>query len=261
MQEIPPPLRPSRSTFLARLTLVGVALAIMGLFFASGAHRLLQWDQIQETLDSLRETVRDHLGISVFVFFLIYLLATAFSLPSAAGLTLLSGALFGRGLGTMIASLASTLGATLAMLMSRFVLRDWVERRFGKRIVLLRQGMEKEGPYYLFVLRLLPIVPFFLINLGMGLISIRATTFAAVSWLGMLPVTFLYVNAGTELAALKSPADILSPSLLTALALVGIVPLILKRLVHRPTEALPDAQESLLQEGPSHLSRTPPGSK
>lgn len=239
----------SRATFLARLALIGVAAGMIALFFASGAHRLLQWDQIPQTLDSWRDTVQSHLALSALAFFLIYLLATAFSLPSAAGLTLLAGALFGRLLGTVIASLASTLGATLAMLMSRFVLRDWVERRFGKRIAPLRQGIEKDGPFYLFMLRLLPIFPFFLINLGMGLISIPAATFALVSWIGMLPATFLYVNAGTELAALRSPADILSPSLLIALALLGIAPLLIKRfvvkrLVHRPSDSVPPARET-----------------
>src|SRR5207302_9223230 len=114
---------------------------------------------------------------------------------------------------------------------SRYVLRDWVQRRFGDRLEPVNRGVEKDGGYYLFSLRLVPIVPFFLINLGMGLTPMRVTTFVAVSWLGMLLGTFLYVNAGTELATLDSPADLLSWPILLSLALQGIMHRAIRKLL------------------------------
>src|SRR5262249_21146405 len=121
--------------------------------------------------------------------------------------------------------------ATLAFLSSCYVLRDWVQRRFGGRLEAINRGVEKDGAYYLFALRLVPVVPFFLINLGMALTPMRVATFAAVSWPGMLLGTFLYVNAGTELATLDSPADLLSWRVLLSLALLGIVPLAIRKLI------------------------------
>ena len=144
---------------------------------------------------------------------------------------MVAGALFGRWVGTGVVSIASTLGATLAFLGSRYVLRDWVQRRFADRLGQINQGIERDGAYYLFTLRLVPVVPFFLINLGMGLTPIRVTTFAGVSWLGMLMGTFLYVNAGTELATFDSPADFLSWKVLGSLALLGVVPLAVRKLI------------------------------
>jgi uncharacterized membrane protein YdjX (TVP38/TMEM64 family) len=155
---------------------------------------------------------------------------TALSLPVATILTLVGGALFGRGLGTAVVSLASTLGATLAFLLSRYLVRDWVQHRFGERLGPINRGVEKDGAWYLFTLRLLPVVPYFLINLAMGLTPLRVTTFLVVSWLGMLPLTYLYINVGTELASLDSPAGIVSPKVLLALALAGVVPLVLRKL-------------------------------
>jgi hypothetical protein len=130
-----------------------------------------------------------------------------------------------------VVSLASTLGATLAFLSSRYILRDWVQRQFGARLGPINRGVEKDGAYYLFTLRLVPVVPFFLINLGMGLTPMRVVPFAAVSWLGMLLGTFLYVNAGTELAALDSPAGLLSWQVLLSLALLGVVPLAIRKCI------------------------------
>ena len=152
---------------------------------------------------------------------------------SWALLSLLAGALFGRWLGFAVVSLAATLGATIAMLASRYVLRDWVQRRFGHRFAALNRGFERDGVYYLLTLRMMPVVPFWLINLGMGLTPIRARTFALVSWLGMMPATVLYVNAGTELATIESPRDVLSVNILIALLALACVPLMIKFAVSR----------------------------
>ena len=163
-----------------------------------------------------------------FIFFLVYVLSTALSLPGAAILTLAAGALFGLFWGTIIASFASTLGATLAFWVARYLLRDWVQDRFGKWLQPVNEGVAKEGAFYLFALRLVPVFPFFLINLLMGLVPLRASTFYWVSQLGMLAGTLVYVNAGTQLAAIDSLAGIISPGVMLSFALLGVFPLVAK---------------------------------
>lgn len=214
-----------------RLALAFLLLLAVFAFYVLGWSEYLTWDAIKQNLDAWQNQVNENLAIAVLVFFLIYVAATALSLPAATILTLLGGALFGRWLGTGVVSIASTLGATLAFLSSRYILRDWVQRRFGARLGPINRGVEKDGAYYLFTLRLVPAVPFFLINVGMGLTPMRVITFALVSWIGMLPGTFLYINAGTELAMLESPSGLLSWRVLASLALLGLVPLVLRWLV------------------------------
>jgi pyruvate/2-oxoglutarate dehydrogenase complex dihydrolipoamide dehydrogenase (E3) component/uncharacterized membrane protein YdjX (TVP38/TMEM64 family) len=164
-------------------------------------------------------------------FFATYVLVTAASLPFATLLTLLAGALFGLWPGVLLVSFASSLGATAAMLIARYALSGWVLRRFGSRMETINQGIAKDGAFYLLALRLTPVVPFFIVNLLMGLTKIRAFTFYWVSQLGMLALTTVYVNAGTELANLHSLSGIASPALLGSLALAGIAPLLLKKLM------------------------------
>jgi pyruvate/2-oxoglutarate dehydrogenase complex dihydrolipoamide dehydrogenase (E3) component/uncharacterized membrane protein YdjX (TVP38/TMEM64 family) len=164
-------------------------------------------------------------------FLLLYVAVTALSLPGAAVMTLASGALFGLLWGTIIVSFASSIGATLAFLVSRYLLRDTVQTRFGERLKPINDGMQREGAFYLFTLRLVPVFPFFLINLLMGLTPIRAATFYWVSQVGMLAGTLVYVNAGTQLAQLDSLSGILSPALLLSFALLGVFPLIAKKVL------------------------------
>src|SRR3989338_7627499 len=165
------------------------------------------------------------------VFFLIYVMATALSFPGATVLTLVAGSLFGLGVGSLLVSFASTLGATAAFLVARYLLRDVVQIKFAKTMTPINHGVQKEGAFYLFSLRLIPVFPFFLINLAMGLTRIPATTFYWVSQIGMLPGTIAYVNAGAELAKIDSLRGILSFDLLIAFALLGLVPLFTKKLV------------------------------
>ncbi len=158
-------------------------------------------------------------------FFLIYIAVTALSLPGAAIMTLAAGAIFGLWLGTLIVSFASAIGASLAFLSSRYLLRDWVKARFGRRIAAIDRGIERDGAFYLLTLRLIPAFPFFLVNLAMGLTAMRLATYYVVSQIGMLPATLLFVNAGRELAAIERPGDVLSPELLGSLVLLGLLPI------------------------------------
>ncbi|MBK7300117.1 MAG: TVP38/TMEM64 family protein [Moraxellaceae bacterium] len=165
-----------------------------------------------------------------FTFALAYVVVTAFSLPGAAVMTLASGALFGLVWGAVIASFASSIGALLAFSASRYLLKDMVQTRFGSHLQAINDGVAREGAFYLFTLRLVPLFPFFLINLLMGLTPIKAKTFYLVSQIGMLAGTIVYVNAGTQLAQLQSLSGIMSPSLLFSFVLLGIFPFIAKRI-------------------------------
>ena len=167
---------------------------------------------------------------AALVFFLAYVAVTGLSLPGATVMTLAGGAIFGLLWGTVLASFASAAGATLAFLASRFLLRDWVQRRFGERLRAINAGIEREGGFYLFTLRLVPVFPFFVINLLLGLTAIRTRTFYWVSQAGMLLGTIVYVNAGTQLAKIESLWGILSPAIVASFALLGIFPLMAKKI-------------------------------
>jgi pyruvate/2-oxoglutarate dehydrogenase complex dihydrolipoamide dehydrogenase (E3) component/uncharacterized membrane protein YdjX (TVP38/TMEM64 family) len=168
---------------------------------------------------------------TALIFLIVYVAVTGLSLPGAAIMTLAAGAIFGLLWGTVIASFASSIGATLAFLVSRFLLRDWVQSNFAARLRTINEGIRRDGAFYLFTLRLVVAIPFFIINLVMGLTHIRTATFYLVSQIGMLAGTIVYVNAGTQIAKIESARDILSPVLIASFALVGIFPLIAKKLV------------------------------
>ncbi len=165
------------------------------------------------------------------VFAAVYVVSVALSLPWATLLGLAAGAIFGLGWGTAIVSVSSTLGAALAFLLARHLLRGPVRNRFGSRLGAIDRGIEREGGLYLFALRLVPLFPFFLVNLGMGLTRLPLATYVWISWLGMLPGTAVYVNAGTQLASVDSSAGLLSPPVLISFALLGLFPLAARRFV------------------------------
>ena len=167
----------------------------------------------------------------ILSFFFIYIAVTALSLPGAAILTLAAGAQFGLWLGVIIVSFASTIGATLAFLVSRFLLRDTIESKFGDKLKTFNDNIEKDGAFYLFTVRLVPVFPFFLVNLVMGLTRLKTLVFYLVSQIGMLAGTIVFVNAGTQLAKIDSLAGILSPGLIFSFALLGIFPLVAKKIV------------------------------
>lgn len=164
-------------------------------------------------------------------FFLTYVTITGLSIPGAAIMTLIAGALFGLVIGTVLVSVASTIGATLAFLGSRYVLRDWVQSKFGERLKAIDDGLAKDGAFYLFTLRLIPVFPFFVINLLMGLTRIRTWTFFWVSQLGMLAGTIVYVNAGTQVSQIESTAGLLSPTLIGSFVVLALFPWTAKVLI------------------------------
>jgi len=206
-----------------------VALAVTA-FFALDLDRFLTLEALKTGRQALSGWVEANLALAVAAYFAAYVAVTALSLPGAAIMTLAGGALFGLGLGLLVVSFASTLGATLAFLGSRFLFRDAVRDRFGPRLAAFEEGVKRDGAFYLFTLRLVPAFPFFLVNLLMGLTPIRTLTYAWVSQLGMLPGTAVFVYAGTQLAGLDSLAGILSPGLLAAFVAIGVLPLGLRKL-------------------------------
>ncbi|MEA1015493.1 FAD-dependent oxidoreductase [Sphingosinicella sp. LY1275] len=214
------------------LLLLAVAAAIAA-FFLLDLDRYLTLDMLKARQADLAALLRERPWLAIGGFFLIYVAATALSLPGAAILTLAAGAIFGLWAGTAIVSIASTLGACLAFLSSRYLLRDWVAARFGKRIAAIDRGIRRDGAFYLLSLRLIPVFPFFLVNLAMGLTAMRLAPYALASWIGMLPGTIVYVNAGTQIARIETTGDILSPALIGSFALLGLFPLLAKFVVGR----------------------------
>ncbi|WP_429040308.1 FAD-dependent oxidoreductase [Aeromonas veronii] len=213
-----------------RLLLALVMGSLIGTFFALDLGRYLSLDTLQAQQAAVAQWVDSHFVSASLLFVLIYVLSTALSLPGASLLTLGGSAVFGVAWGLLLVSFASTIGATLAFLSARFLLRDWVTARFGDKLATFQSGMAKEGAFYLLSLRLIPIFPFFLVNLLMGLTPIRVSTYYWVSQLGMLPGTFVYVLAGSELGQLTSTGNILSPRLMVALTLLGLMPWLIKKL-------------------------------
>ena len=212
------------------LLLLALVSAVVA-FFALGLNRYLSLDAAKSAQAGIAELYAAKPAVVAGAFFAVYVAVTALSLPGATIMTLVAGAVFGLWTGLLIVSFASSLGALLAMLFARYVLRNTVQARFGARLADIDKGIAREGALYLFTLRLVPVVPFFVINLLMGLTAMRAVTFYWVSQLGMLAGTLVFVNAGTQLAQIKSLSGILSPGLVASFVLLGVFPLIAKRLV------------------------------
>lgn len=216
----------------SRLLLLLTIAAAIAAFFLFDLGRYFTLAEVKARQAEFAAAVGARPLQSAAIFFAVYVLATALSLPGAATvMTLLAGALFGLGWGVLLVSFASSVGATLAFLASRFLLRDAVRARFGDKLAAIDAGIRRDGPFYLFTLRLIPVFPFFLVNLVMGLTPIATRTFYWVSQLGMLAATAVYVNAGTELARIDSLRGIASPTLIGSFVLLGLFPLIAKKLV------------------------------
>jgi len=215
---------------MKRALLMLLVTGLVVSFFAFDLNHYLTLEALKHSQSDFAELRAQSPRLVAGIFFVLYVLATALSLPGAVILTLAAGALFGLAVGMLLVSFASSIGATLAFLASRFVLRDAVQRRFGDRLKTINDGVARDGALYLFTLRLVPIFPFFLINLLMGLTTLRARTFYWVSQVGMLAGTLVFVNAGTQLAQLQSLSGILSPGLLFSFVLLGLFPLLAKKM-------------------------------
>lgn len=217
---------------MKKLILLGIVIGVVSVFFTLDLQHYLTLNGLKSGMDQFaiwRATSPVTVGTS---FFLLYVIVAAFSLPGAAIMTIAAGALFGLFWGSVIASFASTIGATLAFLTARYLLRDLVQAHFGDKLKAINEGMAKDGAFYLFSLRLIPLFPFFLVNLLVGLTPISTRHYYWVSQIGMFAGTVVYVNAGTQLAQITGLADIASPELLFSFALLGIFPLLVKRFTH-----------------------------
>jgi len=212
---------------LILVIIVGLILAVKVFHF----DQYLTLAYLKGSLDKFRTLYENHSVLVIAGYFIVYVLTTSLSLPGASPLGIAGGALFGFWTATIVVSFASTIGATLACLVSRFLLRDWIQNNFGDKIAKVNEGIEKEGAFYLFTLRLIPVFPFWMINLAMGLSKISLARFYWVSQIGMLPGTMVFVNAGKELAKIESVKGIFSPSLIISFALIGLLPLIVKKLI------------------------------
>jgi len=214
-----------------KLLLVLLIGALITAFFVLDLGRFFTLEYVQSQREIFLSFYAEHQMLTIALYFVVYVIVTGLSLPGAAIMTLVGGGIFGLLIGTIVVSFASTIGATLAFLVSRFVLRDYVQQKFGDKLRAINQGIEKEGAFYLFTLRLIPIFPFFVINLVMGVTPIKTIQFFFVSQIGMLAGTIVYVNAGSQLASIDSLSGILSPSLLLSFALLGLFPLLAKKLI------------------------------
>jgi pyruvate/2-oxoglutarate dehydrogenase complex dihydrolipoamide dehydrogenase (E3) component/uncharacterized membrane protein YdjX (TVP38/TMEM64 family) len=215
----------------SKLLLIVAVIAAIGAFFYFDLGRYASLDYFKSEQAAIQTYYQANPAQTAIAFFVIYVIATALSFPGAAILTLVAGAIFGLLWGTVLVSFASSIGATLAFLASRFLLRDGIQKRFGDKLKSINDGVAKEGGFYLFTMRLVPAFPFFVINLVMGLTSIKTRTFYWVSQLGMLAGTVVYVNAGQQLAQITSLKGILSPGLIGAFVLLGVFPLIAKKII------------------------------
>ena len=212
-----------------KIFLLLLIILVLVLLKAWGFDQFLTFENLVEKKNQLESFYRQNPSATISLFVSLYILTTALALPGAAVLTLAAGAIFGLAEGVPLVSLASTTGATLSFIISRFLLRQWVEKKFPRQLTTINRGIEREGIFYLFTLRLIPAFPFFLINMLMGLTRMKTAPFFFVSLAGMLPGTIVYVNAGRQLSQIQSPADIFSPSLLLSFALLGVLPLLAKK--------------------------------
>ena len=217
-----------------KLKRIIILVVIVGLVVAVKALNLDQYltlSYLKGSLDKFKTLYENHRFMVIAGYFGVYVLTTSLSLPGASPLGIAGGALFGFWTATIVVSFASSIGAALSCSISRFLLRDWIQNKFGDKIAKVNEGIEKEGAFYLFTLRLIPVFPFWMINLAMGLSKMSLLKFYWVSQIGMLPGTMVFVNAGKELAKIESVKGIFSPTLIISFALIGLLPLIVKKLI------------------------------
>lgn len=224
-----------------KVILLIVLLVSFAAVYVNFGH-LLTLEQIKGFHQSLQSDIQENLYLYSAAYFLAYVVVTALSIPGAAVVTLLGAALFGFWWSLLLVSFASSIGATIAFLSSRYLLREWVDSKFKDKLVPINQGVEKDGAFYLLTLRLIPVFPFFVINLLMGLTSLSVGRFYLFSQLGMLPGTMVYLNAGTQLSEITSLSGLISPQILGSLALLGVFPILIKFVINKVIKSRTQAE-------------------
>ena len=219
----------NKSGNIKKIVIVLVIIGLIAAFKIFNLGDYLSLSYIKESQQNFQDLYAKNSAAVIAGYMLIYIIVTALSLPGAAVMTLAGGAVFGFITGFVAVSFASTIGATLACFVSRFILRDWVQGKIGDKLKTVNDGVEREGAFYLFTLRLIPVFPFWLINLAMGLTKMPLKTFYWVSQVGMLAGTAVYVNAGKELGKIDSLSGILSPGLIISFVLLGLFPITAKK--------------------------------
>jgi len=214
------------------VTILSVLTILVACYFYFDLGQYLSLDKLKQQQQSLHHIYLEHPVMMVMGFVLIYIIVTGLSLPGATILTLAGGGVLGLWTGLVAVSFASTIGATCSFLVARTLLRDSIQKKFGEKLTTINEGVEREGAFYLFALRLVPAFPFFVINLVMGLTTIKTWTFYWVSQLGMLVGTVVYVNAGTQLATIEKASDIMTPKIMCSFIALGIFPLIAKKILN-----------------------------
>lgn len=218
---------------MSKKSVLGIILVVAIVYLGIEFSQYLTLENAKAQQASLTLFIEENLLVAAATYFILYIAITALSIPGAAVVTLLGAALFGFWLSLALVSFASTIGATIAFLSSRYLLRNWVQNRFSSKLVAINEGVKKDGAFYLFSLRLIPVFPFFLINLLMGLMPISMFRFYWVSQIGMLPGTAVYLNAGTQLSEINSLAGIVSPAVLLSFVLLGLFPMMAKWLLNK----------------------------
>jgi len=213
-----------------KIVLLSIIVLLTWVFFLFDMDQQLSFANLKNEMGALKSYYENNKALTMMIYMVVYIAMAGLSLPGAVIMTLAGGGLFGLFYGTLLVSFASTIGATLAFLFSRYMFRNWVQHRFAFKLDLINRGIEKEGGFYLFTLRLVPVFPFFVINLAMGLTPLRLSVFYWVSQVGMLPGTLVFINAGTQLAKIESAGGILSPGLVFSFVLLGIFPIFAKRM-------------------------------
>ncbi len=216
---------------MKKSTIFVIILLLVAGYFFFDLGQFFSFEFLKTSRESLQQIYQSHEGLTILVYFLLYLLVAALALPGAAVMSLAGGTIFGFTKGFVIVSFASSIGALLAFVVSRYLFRDLVERKYGNWLKDINNGLKRDGLFYLFTLRLIPVFPFFIINLGFSITPVKAWAFYWVSQLGMLPGTVLYVNAGTQLGKIESPSEILSPQIILSFAVLGIFPVIARKVI------------------------------
>ena len=214
------------SPSIRKLVLLLVFIGVIAAFFSFGLQRHLSLDSLKENRDQLLEVTQSHYPAAVISFVGLYIVQTAFSLPGAAILTLAGGFIFGSVLGTLYVNVGATIGATLAFLAARYLFHDWVEKKFGNRLGPIQEGFARNAFHYLLTLRLIPVFPFFLVNLLSGLTRVTLGTYVLATAVGIIPGSFVYAYAGRQLGTINSLSEIASPRVLLAFTLLGVLALV-----------------------------------